>query len=58
MAEAEARVAERELRREVGIDYAAAIVARERTRVYQHLDSIYRDFEHAPNIRRDRRSWP
>ena len=51
VAEAEARVAERELRREVGIDYAAAIVARERTRVYQHLDSIYRDFEHAAQLR-------
>ena len=51
VAEAEARVAERELRREVGIDYAAAIVARERTRVYQHLDSIYRDFERAAQLR-------
>ena len=51
VAEAEARVAERELRREVGIDYATAIVARERTRVYQHLDSIYRDFERAAQLR-------
>ena len=51
VAEAEARLAERELSREVGIDYATAIVARERTRVYQHLDSIYRDFERAAQLR-------
>ena len=51
VAEAEAQVAERELRREVGIDYVVAIVARERVNVYQHLDSIYRGFEHAAQLR-------
>ncbi|WP_033149084.1 CusA/CzcA family heavy metal efflux RND transporter [Prevotella sp. P6B1] len=50
-AEAETKVAERELMHEVGIDYANAIVAHQRTEVYEHLDSIYRDFEKAAKLR-------
>lgn len=51
VAEAEARITERDLMREVGIDYANAMVARERTRVLEHLDTIYRDFERAARLR-------
>lgn len=51
VAEAETKVTERELMREVGIDYMNAIVAHQRTKVYQNLDSVYRDFERAAKLR-------
>ena len=51
MAKAEAKVTERELMREVGIDYANAIVAHQRMLVYERLDSVYRDFEQAAKLR-------
>jgi cobalt-zinc-cadmium resistance protein CzcA len=53
VAEAETKVTERELMREVGIDYMNAIVAHQRTKVYQNLDSVYRDFERAAKLRYD-----
>ncbi len=45
------KVAERELRREVSIDYGTAYVAHQRRLVYDELDSIYRDFEKAAKLR-------
>ena len=51
VSEAEEKVMERLLRREVGIDYANAYVARQRTRVYEHLDSVYQDFERKAQLR-------
>ena len=51
VAKAEAKVTERELMREVGIDYANAIVAHQRMLVYERLDSVYRDFEQAAKLR-------
>ena len=53
VAEAETKVTERELMREVGIDYMNATVAHQRTMVYQNLDSVYRDFERAAKLRYD-----
>ena len=51
VAEAEEKQMERELRREVGIDYCNAVVVHQRLLVYQHLDSIYTDFEKAAQLR-------
>ena len=51
VAEAEGRVVERDLMREVGIDYVNALVARHRTKVYEGLDSVFSDFEKAAKMR-------
>ena len=51
VAEAEGRVVERDLMREVGIDYVNALVARHRTQVYEGLDSVFSDFEKAAKMR-------
>ena len=51
VAEAEEQLVERELRREVGIDYASTIVAHQRLLLFQRLDSVYRDFERAAQLR-------
>ena len=51
VAEAEGRVVERDLMREVGIDYVKALVARHRTKVYEGLDSVFSDFEKAAKMR-------
>jgi len=51
VAEAEEQLVERELRREVGIDYAGAIVSHQRLLLFQRLDSVYRDFERAAQLR-------
>ncbi|WP_278984016.1 TolC family protein [Segatella bryantii] len=51
VAEAEEQVLEREIMRQVGIDYIHALVAHHRTQVYMHLDSIYSDFEKAAKWR-------
>ncbi|MDD2242099.1 MAG: CusA/CzcA family heavy metal efflux RND transporter [Bacteroidales bacterium] len=45
------KVAEREIRREVSIDYGIAYVAHQRKIEYDRLDSIYRDFEKAAKLR-------
>ena len=51
VAEAEGKVVERDLMREVGIDYVNALVARHRTKVYESLDSVFSDFEKAAKMR-------
>jgi len=51
VSEAQAKVVEKELRREVSIDYGIAYVAHQRRLVYEQLDSIYRDFEKAAKLR-------
>ena len=51
VAEAEGKVVERELKREVGIDYVNALVARHRTKVYEGFDSVFSDFEKAAKMR-------
>lgn len=51
VAEAEGKVVERDLMREVGIDYVNALVARHRTKVYEGLDSVFSDFEKAAKMR-------
>ncbi|MDD4591297.1 MAG: CusA/CzcA family heavy metal efflux RND transporter [Prevotella sp.] len=48
---AQVKVEEREIRREVSIDYGMAYVAHQRRLVYDQLDSIYRDFEKAAKLR-------
>lgn len=51
LSRAQMAVTERELRREVSIDYGIAYVAHQRRLVYAHLDSIYRNFENAARLR-------
>ncbi|MDD4591101.1 MAG: CusA/CzcA family heavy metal efflux RND transporter [Parabacteroides sp.] len=51
VSKAQVKVAERELRREVSIDYGTAYVAQQRRTVYDRLDSIYRNFEKAAKLR-------
>jgi cobalt-zinc-cadmium resistance protein CzcA len=51
LSQAQLKVAERELQREVSIDYGMAYVAKRRREVYEHLDSVYRNFEQAAKLR-------
>ncbi|MFA6831987.1 MAG: CusA/CzcA family heavy metal efflux RND transporter [Bacteroidaceae bacterium] len=48
---AQVKVTERELRREVSVDYGIAYVAKQRRMVYDRLDSIYGNFEKAAKLR-------
>lgn len=51
VSKAQVKVVERELCREVSIDYGFAYVAHQRRLVYDKLDSIYCDFEKAAKLR-------
>lgn len=51
VAEAEKNVVERNIRQEVTLDYMLACIAHQRVTTYQHLDSIYRNFEKAAKLR-------
>ena len=48
---AEANLVDRELRKEVGIDYGMAYVAHQKVLVYEKLDTVYRNFEKAAKLR-------
>lgn len=51
IARAESKLMERELRREVSVDYACAFIARKRLDVYMQIDSMCADFERVAHLR-------